>query len=67
MSKHFRKQEKGFKDTDTTKWTAKHIPNLVSISSNLLKEPIFLGNSDPHHLVTSFIGAIENLALQSEH
>ena len=59
-------QEESFKDTDTTKWIGKHIPISVSISSNLLKEPIFLCNSDPHHLVTSFIGALENLALQSK-
>ena len=57
-------QEESFKDTDTTKWIGKQIPILVSISSNLVKEPIFLCNSDPHHLVTSFIGAFEHLALQ---
>ena len=38
----------------------------VSISSNLVEEPIFLCNSDPHHLVASFIGAFENLASQSK-
>ena len=59
-------QEKSFKDTDTTKWIGKHIPISVSISSNLVKEPIFLFNSDPHHLLTSFFGALENLALQSK-
>ena len=59
-------QEESFKDIDTTKWIGKHIPISVSISSNLVKEPIFLCNSDPHHLVTSFIGALENLALQSK-
>ena len=59
-------QEESFKDTHTTKWMGKHIPISVSISSTLLKEPIFLCNSDPHHLVTSFIGAFENLALQSK-
>ena len=58
-------QEESFKDTDTTKWIGKHIPISVSISSNLVKEPFFLCNSDPHHVVTSFIGARENLALQS--
>ena len=58
-------QEESFKDTDTTKWIGKQIPISVSISSNLVKEPIFLCNSDPRHLVTSFIGALENLALQS--
>ena len=59
-------QEESFKDTDTTKWIGKHIPISVSISSNLVKEPFFLCNSDPHHLVTTFIGALENLALQSK-
>ena len=57
-------QEESFRDTDTTKWIGNHIPISVSISSNLVKEPICLCNSDPHHLVTSFIGALENLALQ---
>ena len=59
-------QEESFKDTDTTKGIEKHILLSVSISSNLLKEPILFCNSDPHHLVTSFIGALENLALQSK-
>ena len=56
-------QEENFKDTDTTKCIGKHIPISVSNSSNLAKEPIFLFISDPHHLVT-FIGALENSALQ---
>ena len=59
-------QEESLKDKDTTKWIGKHIPISVSISSNLVKEPIFLRKSDPHHLVTSFIGALEKLALQSK-
>ena len=59
-------QEESFKENDTTKWIRNHIPILVSISSNLVKEPIFLCNFDPHHLVTSFIGALENIALQSK-
>ena len=59
-------QEESFEDTDTTKWIGKHIPISVSISSNLGKEPIFLCNSDLHHLVTSFIAALENLALQGK-
>ena len=59
-------QEESFKDTDTTKWIGKHIPISVSLCSNLVKEPIFLCNSDPRHLVTSYIGALENLALQSK-
>ena len=59
-------QEESFKDSDKTKWIGKHIPISVSISSNLGKESIFLSNSDPHHLVTSFIDAFEILALQSK-
>ena len=31
-----------------------------------MEEPIFLCNSDPHHLVASFIGALESLASQSK-
>ena len=53
-------------DTDTTKWIGKHIPISVSFSSNLVKEPVFLCNSAPHHLNTPFIGALQNLALQSQ-
>ena len=59
-------QEESFKDTDTTKKIGKHNPISVSVCSNLVKEPIFLCNSDLHHLVTSFITALTNLALQSE-
>ena len=58
-------QKESFKDTDTTNWIRKHFPILASISSNLVKL-IFFCNSDPHHLVTSFIGAHENLVLQSK-
>ena len=59
-------QEETFRDTITTTWIRKHVPISVSISSNLVEEPIFLCNSDPHHLVTSFIGVLENLAPQSK-
>ena len=31
-----------------------------------MEEPIFICNSDPHHLVASFIGALKNLAFQSK-
>ena len=41
-------------------------PSRFSISSNLVKVPFFLCNSPPHHLVTSFIGVLEKLALQSK-
>ena len=59
-------QEESFTGTDTTKWIGKHIPISVSISSNLVKEPIFLCNPHHHYLVTPFISAPENLALQSK-
>ena len=59
-------QEETFKDTITTTCVGKHVPISVSISSNLVEEPIFLCNSDPHHLSASFIGALENLASQSK-
>ena len=58
-------QEETFGDTITTTWIRKHVPMSGSISS-IVEEPIFLCNSDPHHLVASFIGALENLASQSK-
>ena len=57
-------QEETFRDRIITTWMGKHVPISVSISSNLVEEPIFLCNSDPHHLVASFIGVVENLASQ---
>ena len=59
-------QEETFRDTNITTWIGKQVPITVSISSNLVEEPIFICNSDPHHLVASFIGALENLASQSK-
>ena len=59
-------QEESFKDTNTTTWIGKHVPLSVLISSNFVEEPIFLCNSDPHNLVASFIGALQNLASQSK-
>ena len=59
-------QEENFRDTNTTTWIGNHVPISVSISSNLVEEPIFLCNSELHHLVASLTGAHENLASQSE-
>ena len=59
-------QEESFKDTKTTTWIGTFVTISASISSNLVEEPIFLYNSDPHHLVSSFIGTLEGLALQSK-
>ena len=59
-------QEEAFRDTKTTTWMGKDVPISVSISSNHLEEAIFLCNSDPQHLVASFIGTLENLASQKQ-
>ena len=55
-------QQESFKDTKTRTWIGRHVPISVSISSNLVEEPIFLYNSDPHHLVSQFFGTLEGLA-----
>ena len=52
-------QEETFRDTNTTTWIRKQVPMFVSFSSDLVEGPIFLCNSDPHHLVAAFIGAVE--------
>ena len=57
-------KEETYKETETTKWIEKHVPISVSVSSILIPEPIFLCNSDPRHLVSSFISAFEGLATQ---
>ena len=59
-------KEETYKETETTKWIGKHVPISVSISSNLISEPIFLCNSDPRHLVSSFVSTLEGLATQSK-
>ena len=56
-------QEKTFNETKTTNWIGKHVPISVTNSSNLVEEPTFLCNSDPHHFVGSFVGCFEDLAL----
>ena len=58
--------EEKFKNTETTTWIGKHVPISVSISSNLIAEPIFLCNSNPRDLVESFIDAVDCLATQSK-
>ena len=59
-------QEESFNDTKKTTWIDKHVPISISIPSNFLEEPIFIGNSDPLHLVASFLGALEKIASQSK-
>ena len=59
-------KEETYKETETTKWIEKHVPISVSNSSNLIPEPIFLRNSDPRPLVSSFISDLDGLATQSK-
>ena len=59
-------KEETYKETETSKWVGKHVPISVSVSSNLILEPIFFCNSDPRHLISSFISILEGLATQSE-
>ena len=59
-------KEYSYKQTETTTWIGKHVPISVSISSNLIPEPIFLCKANPHHLISSFITALEGLATQSK-
>ena len=60
------KEADSYKQTETTTWIGKHVPISVSISSNSIAEPIFLCNTNPHHLILSFITALEGLATQSK-
>ena len=60
------KEANSYKQTETTMWIGKHVSISVSISSNLITEPIFLCNANRHHLTSSFITALEGLATQSK-
>ena len=59
-------REDSYKQTETTTWIGKHEPLSVSISSNLILDPIFLCNANPHHLISSFITALEGLSFKSK-
>ena len=59
-------KEEWYKQIKTTTWIGKHVAISVSISSNLIPEPIFLCNVNPHHLISSLITALEGLATQSK-
>ena len=50
------------KDTKTTTWIGKNEPISVSLSSNLIEEPVFLCHKDPQNLIVSFVEALEELA-----
>ena len=49
-------------DTETTTWVGKQEPISVSITSNLLGEPIFSCNTGPHSLVSAFVNSVESKA-----
>ena len=49
-------------ETETTTWVGKHESISVSIASNLLKEPIFICNTEPNSLVPAFVNSVESLA-----
>ena len=59
-------KENPYRQTETTTWIGKHVPISVSISSNLIPEPIFPCNVNPHHLILFLITALEGLATQSK-
>ena len=50
------------KETQTTTWIEKHLPISVSVSSNLIDEPIFLYNKDLQNLLIDFVSNLELLA-----
>ena len=54
--------EESFKEIVTTKWIGNHFRISISISSNLVEQPIFLCHLAPHYLVASFIATLEYLA-----
>ena len=54
------------KNTDTTTWIGKHEPISVSISSNLIEEPMFLCDKNPKTLSVSFVEALEELPNKSK-
>ena len=60
------KEENSYKQTKTTTWIGKHVPISVCISSNMTPELCFLCNANSHHLILSFITALEGLATQSK-
>ena len=59
-------KEESYKQTETTTWIGKHVPISDSISSNMISEPIFLCSANPHHLISSFITDLKELATQSK-
>ena len=59
-------KEESYNQTETTTWIGENVPISVSISSNVIPEPIFLCKTNPHHLISFFITTLEGLAFQSK-
>ena len=57
--------ENNSESNNSTTWVGKHEPISVSISSNLLKTPIFLCDPEPIKVVTQFVDALEILPNES--
>ena len=58
--------EENFKNFETTTWISKHVPISLSISSNVISEPILFCNSNPRDLGGSFLDAVKGFAAQSK-
>ena len=53
-------------NTATTSWIGTHVPVSVSISSNLLNEPVFICENNPNRLIISFLAQLEILAAKNK-
>ena len=53
-------------NTATTSWIGTLVLVSVSVSSNLLDEPVFLCEKDPNHLIISFAAQLEKLAAKKK-
>ena len=64
--KSIRAKDPELVDTEISNWVGKHEPISVSISSNLLKKPIFICDNEPHSLVSAFVNTVKSLAKKNE-
>ena len=53
-------------NTLTTSLIGTHVPVSVSLSSNLLDEPVFLCENDPNRLIITFVAQLETLAAKNK-
>ena len=53
-------------NTATTSWIGTYVPVSVSISSNLIDEPVFLFKNDSNRLIISFVAQLEILAAKKK-